>query len=105
MAAVKPIRAPAVAPRDAVAQPLRPVIVIGSRWTPDYAIRLDRAAGVFEEVNSQMLRESERLVQRATLAPVINPESLQRIEAARVARSPKVARAVEYRVVTNGASQ
>lgn len=105
MAAVKPIRTPAVAPRDAVAQPARPAVVIGSRWTPDYAIRLDRAAGAFEEVNSQMLRESERLVQRALLALVIDPESLQRIESARVARSPKPARVVEYRVVTNGASQ
>ena len=94
MAAVKPIRTPAVEPRDAVAQPAKPVVVIGSRWTPQAVIRMDRAAGTFEEVNTQLLTQTESLVQRALLAPVRDPATLQRIEAARLARR-----------VTNGAPQ
>ena len=85
MAAVKPIRAPAPARVDMPA-PTQSTVVIGLRWKPGPIERRDTERGFFEAVNPHALTSSEILVQQALLAKVSDPESLQRIEAARVAR-------------------
>jgi len=90
MAALKSLPTRAATPAPAP----RKTVDIGCRWTPDAVIRMDRAAGTFEEVNTQLLSDTEILVQRALLSPVRDPAALQRIEAARVARR-----------VTNGVPQ
>lgn len=100
MAAVKPIREVAPSTSPVVAAPPAPqgkrlTVAIGCRWKPNlYSVVNDRQAGVYEEVNSQIASKTEDFVQRALLATVRDPASLQRIEAARVARR-----------ITNGAQK
>ena len=67
---------------------------IGARWKPGVIERRDTELGFFEAINPHAITSAEILVQQALLAKVTDAESLQRIEAARVARR-----------VTNGASQ
>jgi len=78
--AAAPVPAAPSAPRE------KSLEYIGSRWTPHHVMRMDRAAGTFEEVNSPQLRQAEDFSQQALLKPIRDPKSLQRIEAARVAR-------------------
>jgi len=77
---------PAPARVESVARGEKSLAYISSRWTPHQVVRDDRGAGVFEAVNPALLSMTEILTQRALLASVTDPASLQRIEAARVAR-------------------
>lgn len=66
-----------------------PKVVIGARWTRGmHSVRREpnTELGTYEEVNSQVTSQTEEFVQRALLARVTDPASLQRIEAARTAR-------------------
>lgn len=59
---------------------------IGARWTPGAIERRDTERGFYEAINPHAITSAEILVQQALLAKVVDLESLQRIEAARVAR-------------------
>lgn len=77
------------------AAPKKPKVDLGVRFSRGmHLLRREPALGIYEEVNSPALTQTEDVVQRALLAPVTDPASLQRIEAARTARR-----------VTTGASQ
>lgn len=82
----------AVSPAKLRAAPPAPARVpktyprIGSRWMPGAIERRDSAAGFYEAINPHAITSAAILVQQALLAKVTDPESLQRIEAARVAR-------------------
>ncbi len=99
MVAVKPIREVAAPAHVAVAPTVSLTVDIGCRWKADlHSFINDRAIGVYEEVNSQIASKTEDYVQQALLVKVSDPASLQRIAAARTARSPKPAPVIEYRV-------
>ena len=44
-------------------------VSIGARWRPGHRVFRDDEAGTYSEVNSPMINTSEKLVQRALLAP------------------------------------